>query len=144
MISDDALNAQIQSITNLYDVRITDMKKINEQRQGSISTLGVRLGQKWTGSAGGVYGGVLVEEERQAANRITDLESQKQNSISAAKQAAQAQNWQVYGVQVSAAEKAYSDQVKAVQEMNKTIMENNKKIQEDLMIPSVWLWIFDE
>ena len=131
MITDAQLNAQIQNITNLYDQRIRDMEDINRRRQGAVSTLGVRIGSRYTGGAGGMFGGIIAEEERQGVGRITELQEKKQQAIIEARNAANNQNWQVYTKKVEAAQKAYDEQLDAVKEFNKTLIENNKKVAEE-------------
>jgi len=131
MVSDAQLNSQIQGINAMYDSRIADMERINRQREGAIKTLGVRIGSRYTGGEGGVFGGIITEEERQASARITELQNQKMQAVNAAKSAAQQQNWQVYGKQLDLAQKKYEEQTKAVEDYNKLLVEGNKKILED-------------
>ena len=120
----------LNAIAALYDVRKADMERINAQRQGSISTLGIRLGQRWTGSEGGVFGGIITEENRQGVQRITDLEAQKQNAISAANEAARTKKWTQYSKFISLAEDAYKLTQDAIKELNKTTVAENKKVAE--------------
>ena len=130
MVSDETLNNQIQSISALYDTRIRDMEDINRRRTESVKTLGVRLGSRYTGGEGGMFGGIITEEERQGANRITELQAKKQEAITEAKEAARTKNWSVYEKMITQAENAYKEQKDTVVEMNKKIIEQNKKIQE--------------
>ena len=130
MVSDAQLNSQIQGINSMYDSRIADMERINRQREGAIKTLGVRIGSRYTGGTGGVFGGIITEEEREGVSRITELQNQKMQAVNAAKSAANTQNWQVYGKQLDLAQKKYEEQTEAVKDYNKLLKENNKKILE--------------
>lgn len=130
MVSDEALNNQIKGIESLYDTRIKDMEDINNRRGQSMKTLGIRIGSRWTGGAGGVFGGIIAEEERQAVNRISELEAEKQNSITGAQNAARENNWKVYSEMVDQAEKSYKEQLDNVKKMNEKLVENNKKIKD--------------
>lgn len=130
MVSDSDLAQQVSGINSIWDARIEDMKRINNQRVGSINTLGIRLGSRYSGGSGGQFGGIVTEEERQGVVRIGELEGQKQAAIAAAKLAAQQQNWQVYSKQVDMAEKAYEKKLKAVEELNAAAAAQNKLIME--------------
>ena len=132
MVTDEALKGQVDAINGLYDTRIANMQDINKRRTASVATMGLRLGSQYTGGAGGVFGGIVTEEERQGAARITELEAAKQAAISAAKEAARGNNWSIFSKQVDAAQTAYQDQIKAVTEFNKNLVERNKVIAEQL------------
>lgn len=131
MVTDEQLAAQLKGIESVFDSRITSMQDINRRREASLKTTGLRIGSRYTGGDGGVFGGIVTEEERQGVSRITELEAQKQAAIAAARDAARTGNWKIYEQQVSAAQSTYKDQVAAVTEFNKTLAENNKKIAED-------------
>ena len=128
MVTDEALAGQLKAIEAQYEARITDMQDINKRRTASLQTTGMRLGSRYSG---GVFGGIVSEEERQGVQRISQLEGDKQAAISAAKEAARSNNWKIYAEQVSYAEKAYQDQIKSVTEFNKNLVEKNKVIAEE-------------
>jgi len=138
-ISDADLQAQVQGISAQWEARIADMQKINASRKGNINTLGVRLGSQYAGGAGGAFGGIVSEEERQGIVRISELEGQKQSAIAAAKLAALQQNWTVYSKQVDLAEKAYANKVKEVENLQKATADQNKLIfdQNKLIADSI-------
>ena len=131
-ISDADLAAQVQGITTLWDSRIADMNRVNQAREGSINTLGIRLGSRFAGGKGGTFGGIISEEERQGIVRIGELEGQKQAAIAAAKQAAMSQNWSVYSKQIDIAEKAYETKVKEIETLQKATADQNKLIADSL------------
>lgn len=131
-ISDAQLSETVKNITAQFDTRIEDMKKINSARASSINTTGIRLGSQFAGGAGGVFGGIVTEEERQGVSRIAELEAQKQSAISAAKTAAAQQNWQVFSKQVDMAQKAYEGKVAELEKLNKSTLEQNKLIADNL------------
>lgn len=130
MVSDADLQNTIQGITAQWDARIEDMKKINSSRDAAIQTTGIRIGSRYTGGAGGVFGGIVAEEERQGVMRIGQLEAQKQAAIAAAKEAARSKNWDVFSKQLAFAETAYKDKLDAVNELNKQAVESSKKAKE--------------
>lgn len=129
-ISDADLQSQVQAISGQWDARIADMQDTNARRDKTIATLGVRLGSQYTGGKGGVFGGIISEEERQGVQRIADLESQKQAAIAAAKEAARTKNWDVYNTQVGLAEDAYKDKLAEVQKLNQSVSDANKAAQD--------------
>lgn len=131
-ISDADLAQQVASITAQWNTREQDMQKVNTQREGSINTLGVRLGSRYAGGSGGTFGGIVSEEERQGVARIADLESQKQSAIAAAKTAALTQNWSVYSKQVDLAQKAYEDKVSALKDLQTATAAQNKLISDQI------------
>lgn len=129
-VSDTDLRAQTDAIGKLWDSRVSDMNRINSQREASISTLGIRLGDRFTGGKGGAFGGIIAEEERQGVQRVAELEAKKLEAITAAKEAARTKNWEVYSKQVAFAEAAYKDKLDTIKELNKKVAENNQKIQD--------------
>lgn len=131
-ISDEQLKGQIEAITAQWNARIEDMKKVNTSRTGNINTTGIRLGSQFAGGSGGVFGGIVSEEERQGVVRIGELEANKQSAISAARSAAQQQNWQVYSKQVDLAQKAYDSKIEALKELNKATLDQNKLISDNI------------
>lgn len=137
-ISDAALKAQTDGITALWNARIDAMNSVNAQREGSINTLGIRLGDRYAGGKGGQFGSIISEEERQGVQRVADLEGQKQAAIAAAQAAAMSQNWSVYSKQVDMAQKAYDDKVAAMKTLqdataaqNKTIFDQTEQLKKD-------------
>lgn len=133
-ISDAELNSQMQTISAQYDARIRSMEDINRRRTEAMKTLGVRLGSRYAGGAGGVFGGIVTEEERQGAQRVSALEAEKNAAIQAAKSAAKTQNWTIFSKQVDIATQKYEDQQKEIENWNKAVVENNKKIAEEQKI----------
>lgn len=131
-ISDADLQQQISGITSLWNAREADMQKVNDQRIGSLNTLGVRLGSRYAGGSGGAFGGIVSEEERQGVQRIADLEGQKQAAITAAKTAAMTQNWSVYSKQIDMAESAYTQKVAAVKDLQDAAVAQNKLIADQI------------
>lgn len=131
-VSDAQLAQQVAGITSLWNSRIADMQQINDQRQSSMNTLGVRLGSRYAGGSGGTFGSIVSEEERQGVSRIADLEGQKQAAITAAQTAAMTQNWSVYSKQVDIAQKAYEDKVQAVKDLQTATAAQNKVIADQL------------
>ena len=129
-VSDYQLQNQINSITATWDARIKEMQNVNERRKRSIETLGVRIGSRYTGGAGGEFGGIISEEERNGVARISSLEAEKQGAIQKARDAARDQNWSVFQKSVSLAETAYKNKVEEVKELNKLTLENNKILED--------------
>ena len=124
-ITDADLNAQIASITGRLDARIDLMEDINERREQAFQTLGFRTGAQFSGGIrGGVFGGVIAEEERQGILRIGVLEAQKATEIAGAKSAAKQFNWNLYVEKVNAAQDAADRQVLEVEKLNKAFIRH--------------------
>jgi len=130
MINDADLQNQTSAITSKWDAKIRQMEDINFRRKEAVETLGVRMGSRWTGGAGGVFGGIISEEERQGVLRVGELESQKQEAIAAAKSAAKKQNWETYVKAVDLASNAVEKKQKTVQELNQLALDSQKAITE--------------
>lgn len=128
--NDPALTSLLSSITSQWDTRISEMQQINKSRVGNINTTGIRLGSQYTGGAGGVFGGIVSEEERQGVDRISTLQSQKQQALAEAKQAYDTQQWTRYGKLVDLAQETYNKQLDAVKELNKAAADQAAKLQE--------------
>lgn len=142
-ISDKELRQQTRAIESQWNARINDMREVNDRREQSIKTLGVRLGSRWTGGRGGVFGGVIAAEERAGINRIADLEAQKQTAISNARIAADERNWNVYVEQSKVATATYNEKQKQLAEMQKAAEEKNKEVQAQKRTASVEAAIAD-
>lgn len=130
--NDPQLASILSGIGSQWQARINEMERINKSRQASISTTGVRIGSRYTGGAGGMFGGIIAEEERQGAERVSALEAQKQAALMNARIAYEDKEYKKYKDNVDAARDFYDRQLKEVNELNKLTTENNKKIQEEL------------
>lgn len=131
-ISNAELQNNINSIVQGWDARITQMEDINARREKTFETLGFRTGAQFSGGVrGGVFGGVIAEEERQGVMRIGELEALKQADIMKAKEAARTQNWNVYVQQVAAAEKKYQEQIDTITKLNKLYVEKQAEMEEE-------------
>lgn len=124
--NDPNVQAQINSITGLFDARIADMERANKSRLAAINTLGIRTGSQYTGGLGGAFGGIVSEEERQGITRIGELQAKKQEAIQAAKDAARTKNWDQYSKLVQLAQKTYEESNKALADFNKAVLDQNK------------------
>lgn len=109
--NDPVLQAQLASITSLWNQREQEMTNFNNSRVASTQTLGYRNGMQYTGGLGGTFGGIITAEEQQGVQRIGDLEAQKQQALSAATTAYSNQQWDRYAKLVDVAEQSYHDQV---------------------------------
>ena len=129
--SDASLQPMLDAIGAQWDARIKDMERVNNSRVGNLQTLGNRTGSQYTGgNAGGVFGGIISEEERQGVTRIGELNAQKLAAIQAAKQAQRDNNWKVYSAQTALAQTKYDDSVKELDKLTAIQTEANKKLQE--------------
>ena len=142
-ISDAQLQNTVNDINSRFDARVGEMRNINERRKRAFETTGIRLGSRYTGGAGGSFGGIISEEERQGIARIGDLDSQRQSAILAAQEAQRKGNWEVYVKQVDLAEKAYDERRKEVAELNKKQKEQDDKLKEEAKKQSRKLAISD-
>ena len=130
--ADPTFQTITQNITNQWNLRIADMEKSNKSREASVKTLGVRLGSRWTGGAGGVFGSIITGEEQAGIQRIADLETQKQGAIAEARQAFISQKWTQYSKFVDIAEKNYDEQVSALKDLQETTAAANKELQKQV------------
>lgn len=131
-INDKELNSTFNSIRRVYGARVDAMERINKSRQDAIRTLGVRLGSRYTGGTkGGVFGGVIAEEERQGLERINAIESEMLGEIDKAKAAAREFNYSLYTDAVNKAEKLYKDKQQAAKDLEDAVKESQKQIQEE-------------
>lgn len=127
---DPALTSLLAGITSQWDTRITQMEGINKSRNAAINTTGIRLGSRYTGGAGGVFGGIISEEERQGVDRIAQLQNEKQQALAEAKTAYDNNQWTKYAKLVDLAQSTYDDQLAAVTALNKASAEQATKLQE--------------
>lgn len=131
LISDKELRGEIRQISRNYDARKEEMRGINERRKIAMNTLGTRLGARYTGGTGGIFGSILSEEERQGLDRIEKYENDKQDAILAAKKAAREQNFQTYAQLAQRAEKIQEKKATELQALKKAQAEQNAKIAEE-------------
>lgn len=136
--NDPALTSILSSITADWNQREADMQKVNDSRTASTTTLGIRLGDRYTGGTGGMFGSIISEEERQGVDRISQLESQKQQALASATTAYQNQKWDQYSKLVDIAQKSYDDQVSQLKDLqtasaaqSKALADAATKAQED-------------
>jgi len=132
MANDPALKGLLDSISSQWESRIADMRRVNASRAASIQTTGVRLGSRYTGGAGGMFGGIISEEERQGIARISELEGQKNAALAAAKSAYENEQWDRYTTLVTVAEKNYDKQIKTLEDIQKQQADYDKRIQDAL------------
>lgn len=131
-ITDAQLNEQISAITNRWNARIEEMRDINMRREKAFETLGFRTGARFSGGVrGGVFGGVIAEEERAGILRIGQLEAQKQQEISGARTAQRQQNWNVYVKKADMAQDVYEQQLEEVTRLNKLYIEQQKELKKE-------------
>ena len=130
--NDPALIRMKESITAQWDARIEEMRDINTRREKSFETLGFRTGARFTGGArGGIFGGILSEEERQGTMRIADFEAKKQSALIAAENAFRTQKWSEYSDLVDIAEDNYTKQLTELEKLQKAQAKQSQKIQDE-------------
>jgi len=127
-ISSKELAAKTRSIRQRYNARIDAMQTINERRHESMNTLGIRLGSRYTGSAGGTMGSILSEEERQGIERIVGIESDMQTAILDAEDAARNYNFTLYQDLATKAQNKYTEKVTAFKELEAAQKTEDEKI----------------
>lgn len=128
--NDPALRSVVSGISGKWDARIHEMERVNMSREAAMRTTGIRIGSRWTGGDGGVFGSIISEEERQGVERLADLENQKQSAIADAKQAYENQKWNKYYQLAGLADKKYQEQLDTVKAINKAQADQDKKLQE--------------
>lgn len=145
IITDSELKSDIRAITNAYDARIAEMQDINARQIQGVKTLGLRSGAQYTGGFGGVWGSIISEAERSGLMRITDIESERQSKIIAAKSAAQENNYKIYASLMedarSLAKEKKTEVANLIQEQKKQdalIAEHKKQIITDAVISEAY------
>lgn len=124
-INSKELRAQVRAIEKKYKARMAQQKVVNARREQTLSTLGVRLGSRYTGDT---FGGILAEEERQGMDRILNIEAEMLQAVAGAKKAAKEHNYTVFTKLTEKAEKKAEEKLKAFQDLQKT----QKDIQDAL------------
>jgi len=145
IITDSELKSDIRAITNAYDARIAEMQDINARQIQGVKTLGLRTGAQYTGGFGGVWGSIISEAERSGLMRITDIESERQSKIIAAKSAAQENNYKIYASLMedarSLAKEKKTEVANLIQEQKKKdalIAEHKKQVITDAVISEAY------
>lgn len=131
IITDKELRGITRDITQRYKARMKQMEEVNRRREQTLNTLGVRLGSRYTGGSGGVFGGILAEEERQGIMRITEIEGQMRAAIRDAEKAARDHNYSTYVKLVEKAQEKYDAKQKAFEDLKKTQEEQDKLVKEE-------------
>lgn len=124
---DPALQREMNSITNAWNTRIEDMKRITESRTKSLTQQNIRLGGRYTEM---FSGGIITEEERQGQQRIAELESQKQSALTQAQSSFRKQKWDEYSKFVDIAEKSYDKSIAELTKLNEKVVARNKEIKD--------------
>jgi hypothetical protein len=127
-ISSKQLRETTKRIRRVYGARIAQQEEINRRRQGTLNTLGIRLGSRYTGGSAGTMGSILNEEERQGIARVEAIETEMLEAISGAEKAAKEHNYSVYTKLVEKAQEKYDAKVKAFQDLEAA----QKKADEEL------------
>lgn len=128
--NDPVLAGQLASITQNWNSRIAQMEQSNKGQVANTTTLGIRLGDRYTGGSGGMFGGIISAEESAGVSRINDLEAQKQQALSAASKAYSDQQWDRYSKLVDIAETAYHDQVDQLNKLQTAAATATKNAQD--------------
>ena len=131
VISAPELQSSIQRIQGVYQARIAAMENINQRREATLNTLGIRLGSRYTGGSAGTMGSILSEEERQGQTRIMSIQSEMLNAIAGAEKAAKEQNYSVYTKMVDLATKKNDDKIKAFADLEKAQKAEQDKIEQE-------------
>lgn len=130
LITDKELRRQTHTIEAAWDARIRDMEEVNNRREAAMKTLGVRLGSRWTGGSGGMFGGIVAAEEREGIRRIAELEAQKQTQITEAQTAAQNKNWQVYAKMIDLAQDSYNKKAEQLVKLQEAAEKKNEEVRK--------------
>lgn len=131
VITDKELRQTTREIRRRYNARMRQMEEVNRRREQTLNTLGIRLGSRYTGGSGGVFGGILAEEERQGIERVNVIEGEMLAAIRNAQKAAKEHNYSVFVKQTELAQKKYDEKVTALEELKKTQEEQDKAVQEE-------------
>lgn len=130
LVTDKELRSEVRNIERAYNNRIREMEDITRRQVKSVNTLGVRMGSRWTGSAGGVWGGIISDAERQGLMKVVDIETQKQGKIIEAKNAARDQNFQVYAALMGDARTLATAKAKELADLKTAQAEADKELAD--------------
>lgn len=131
-ITNAELKSNIGSIVSGFDARIKRMEEIGERREKTFETLGFRTGAQFSGGIrGGVFGGVIAEEERQGVMRVQELEAAKKAEILAAREAARTNNYDIYVKKVNAAEEKYKEQIATIEKLNQLYIDRQQELEAE-------------
>lgn len=140
-VGDSELRGIVNNIRRVYGARIQEMEDINERRQQSLNTLGIRLGSRFSGGSKGVFGSILSEEERQGQKRISDIEAEMLNAIDNAENAIRDFNLSLYQSEAARAEElfnerrtAYKDFLTAQEEQQQAIREEAARVEQEASV----------
>lgn len=128
---DPQLTNLLSSITSQWDQRIAKMKSSLDSHTAALKATGLRIGEQYTGGAGGMTGGIISSEEDAAISELSSLESQKQQALIAAQSAYESQQWGRYNDLVGIAQKAYDQQLSSVTTLQKAQADQDKKLQDE-------------
>lgn len=128
--NDPALTSILNSITSDWDARIAQMNTVNNSRVANTTTLGIRLGDQYTGGTAGAFGGIISSEEQAGVQRIADLESQKQQALAAATTAYSNQQWDRYSKLVDVADSTYTEQVDQLNKLQTAAAAQTKALND--------------
>lgn len=129
--NDPALQQMLSGISAGWDTRINEMERVNKSRAAAVTQTGVRLGSRYTGGAGGMFGSIISVEEKDATQRISTLEGQKQQALSSAKSAYEDKKWSQYAKMVDIADQRYKEQLAEVETLNKAQVAQDSKIRQN-------------
>jgi len=124
-ISSKELRQQISRIKGVYNSRIAAMERINQRREATLNTLGVRLGSRYTG---GTFDSIVSEEERQGQSRVLEVEAEMLATIQDAESAAKEQNYSLFTKLVDEAQEQYDKKQEAYNDLEAA----QKKADEEL------------
>ena len=124
---DPAFKAIANDITNKYSTLISNMTISNTQRANALATLGIRTGSSQY--APGIQSGIEGEELRQGSQRISDLISQENTAISAARSALQTGKFAEFSNLMNNLEKIRSDKMEELKSYTSTLSDAIKKVQ---------------
>ena len=129
--NDPQLQSILSGITSQWNQRIQTLSQALNSETAGLTSTGIRTGAQYTGgTVGGVFGSIISAEETANANKISDLEAQKQQALVAAQQAFETQQWSRYNDLVTIANKAYNDQLSALSGLQKAQAAQDQKIQD--------------
>jgi hypothetical protein len=131
--NDPVLQNILAGINAQWDQRISQFNTALDSRQAALTTTGIRGGSQWTGGAGGVFGSILSANEQAHASTIASLEAQKNAALASAQQAFDTQQWSRYNDLITNAQKAYTDQVDALNKLQDAANAHDATLQKQIL-----------
>lgn len=116
------------NISSQFDILKTQMNDYNKRYESALSTTGFRTGS--TRYAPGVQAGIIITAAEQGMQRISDIITQENSAILAAKSAYKQNKFAEFSVKVKQLENIRNEKATELSNFNQSLADYNNQIQE--------------